>query len=72
MAALNECCRQESGRSLKKHRDVAVCDGCGHLLLGYGNERDYELTRVALGENGIAFCEGRVGTLEVISKPRAG
>ena len=29
-------------RYIKKQRDVATCDGCGRLLLAYGNPRDLE------------------------------
>jgi ribosomal protein L34E len=57
-------------RYLKKHRDVATCDGCGHLLMAYGNERDFEETKKALTAQAMGFDAEPFGTLHVISKQR--
>ena len=57
-------------RYLKKDRSVATCDGCGHLLMAYGNERDFEETKKALTAQGMSFDAELFGTLQVISKPR--
>jgi hypothetical protein len=40
------------------------------LLLGYGNERDYEETRKALTEQGTPFATLIHGALKVVAKPR--
>lgn len=68
--ALDPCCRQEAGRSLRKARDVAVCDGCGRLLLGWSDPEEQRRTRVELSAHGVAFAEGKVGDLYVTSKAR--
>ena len=34
---MDGCCEAEARRSLKKHRDVAVCNGCERLLLAWDN-----------------------------------
>jgi hypothetical protein len=57
-------------RFIKKHRDVATCDGCGHLLMGYGNPKDFEETKKALTAQGMPFDAEAFGALQVISKPR--
>ncbi|HET8760771.1 MAG TPA: hypothetical protein VFN94_06865 [Nitrospiria bacterium] len=49
---------------------MATCDTCGMLLLGYGNERDYEETRKALTEQGTPFSTLTQGALKVVAKPR--
>lgn len=67
---MNPCCPQSMKRFIKKHRDVATCDGCGNLLMAYGNERDFEETKKALTAQGMPFEVGTFGTLQVISKPR--
>ncbi|MBI3607976.1 MAG: hypothetical protein HY207_08420 [Nitrospirae bacterium] len=68
----SDCCRTSAQRLLKKHRDVATCDGCGMLLLAYGNETDYDETRKALAAQGTSFGTMTQGALRVIAKPRAG
>ena len=70
--ALSECCRREAGRSLARARDVATCDGCGRLLLGWGDPEEQAKTRAELERHGTPFAEGRVGALYVTSKERAG
>jgi len=70
--SLADCCRAEAGRSLAKNRDVAVCDRCGHLLLGWDDPDEQLKTRVELETHGVAFSEGKVGALYVTSKARGG
>lgn len=70
MIALNPCCLHSAKRYIKKHRDVATCDGCGHLLMAYGNERDFEETKKTLTGQGLSFDVETFGKLHVISKPR--
>lgn len=68
----SDCCRTSAQRLLKKHRDVAMCDECGMLLLAYGNDRDYDETRKALAAQGTPFGTMTLGALRVIAKPRTG
>jgi hypothetical protein len=51
---------------------VAVCDRCGHLLLAYGDTRDYEEAKRALEDEEMAFETEAFGRLQVIAKPRLG
>ena len=67
---MKDCCTESMKRYIKKHRDVATCDRCGDLLLGYGNQRDFEETRKALTAQGMPFEIGQIGSLHVIGKPR--
>jgi len=69
--ALDRCCAAEAARSLARARDVAVCDGCGRLLLCWEDPVEQEKTRLELGQHGVAFSEGRVGRLLVTAKARA-
>jgi hypothetical protein len=69
---LAACCAAEAKRSLKKARDVATCDRCGHLLLGWEDPDEQLKTRVELEAHGVAFSEGKVGKLYVTSKARGG
>lgn len=57
-------------RYIKKQRDVATCDGCGQLLLAYGNPRDLEETKKALTAQGVPFEVEAFSHLQVIAKPR--
>lgn len=68
--ALRDCCSTEAGKSLEKHRDVATCDGCGRLLLAYGDEATYQLTVDELDAKNIGFDAGRQGSLWVVAKKR--
>lgn len=70
VSVLSPCCQVAAKRYIKKHRDVAICDTCGMLLLGYGNDRDYDETRKALAEQGTPFSAMTQGALRVIAKPR--
>jgi hypothetical protein len=67
---MKSCCLAEARRSLRKHRDVAVCDDCGRLLLAYANERDFESTLSELTRHGIAFETAIEGPLQIVAKPR--
>ena len=64
------CCLAEAARSLRKHRDVAVCDECGRLLLAYGNDQDFESTVLELTRHQVDFETGLTGPLKIVSKPR--
>jgi hypothetical protein len=68
--ALKDCCAREAAENLGRHRDVATCDGCGRLLLAYGDERTYELTVAELEEKGASFDTGRQGELWIVAKER--
>jgi hypothetical protein len=68
--ALNSCCEREALRSLKKHRDVAICDGCGHLLLAWNNEAEQAKTRTELEAAGVDYAEAKLGGLFVTAKAR--
>ena len=70
MDQLADCCQKEADKSLARHRAVAVCDGCGSLLLAYDNDLDYQRTVEELDDNEIAFRVGTRGKLFVISKER--
>jgi len=67
---LPPCCLAEAGRSLRKHRDVAVCDGCHRLLLAWDGPEEQAKTRTELEAHGVAFAEGRIGGLYVTAKDR--
>ena len=65
------CCTDSARRYLKRHRDVAVCDGCGFLLMAYENPRDYEETLKSLESWGGEFSSAEVGKLRVVAKSRS-
>lgn len=65
---MKPCCRDEARRNLEAHRDVARCDGCGRLLLAYGNEKDFESTREELERHQVAFETEVLGKLKIIAK----
>jgi hypothetical protein len=67
---MKPCCHSSILAYLKKHRDVAICDGCGHLLLAYGNQRDFEEAEKALLSQGIPFEVEQRGPLRILLKPR--
>ena len=64
------CCLAEARRSLRKHRDVAVCDECGRLLLAYANDRDFESAVSELTRHGVDFETSLEGHFKVVAKPR--
>ena len=66
---MKQCCQQEAVRSLGKHRDVAICDGCGWLLLAYAEVEDYERTLEELAD--WPHATGAVLDLLVIAKQRS-
>jgi hypothetical protein len=67
---MKACCLDEAKRNLLKHRDVAQCDGCGALVLGYGVEQDFRDTLATLAANGTAHEHARLGELWIIAKAR--
>lgn len=69
--ALSACCAAEAAKSLRQTRDVAVCDRCGRLLLGWEDPVEQEKTRAELLRSGVEFAEGRAGKLYVTAKARA-
>lgn len=68
--ALQECCTREAADNLTGHRDVATCDGCGRLLLAYGDEETFRMTVEELESRGADFESGRQGELWVVAKAR--
>lgn len=67
---LQDCCAREAAASLGRHRDVATCDGCGRLLLAYGDEQTYGLMVAELQKKGVAHQTGRQGSLWIVAKDR--
>ena len=67
---MKSCCQSAVQAYLKKHRDVAICDGCGYLLLAYGNQRDFEEAEKALSNQGIPFEVEQRGPLRILVKAR--
>lgn len=70
MPGLDPCCQQEADKILRRHRAVAVCDGCGRLLLAYGNEVDYERTLEELTDLEVDFTTGEANKLRIVAKER--
>ena len=68
---MKPCCEKEARKNVKKHRDVAVCDGCGRLVLGYGNLAEFEKTQQELTQHGVGFEAATVGEIHVVAKDRA-
>ena len=68
---MKSCCEREAKKHVKRHRDVAVCDACGRLVLGYDNEVEAKKTGDELARNGVPFETGKVGKLFVVAKDRA-
>lgn len=67
---MNTCCDNEARANIKRGRDVATCDQCGRLLLGYDNEQDFRHAADALTAAGTEFDHTRQGVLWVIAKKR--
>ena len=65
-----ECCAKEAGHTVRKHRDIATCDGCGRLLLGYADETTFQLTVDELDAKGVGYDSGRHSELWIVSKKR--
>jgi len=68
---MKDCCQVEARKNVKKHRDVAVCDKCGRLVLGYGNELEWKKTQDELARNKVSFEAVKLGELWVVAKERA-
>jgi hypothetical protein len=67
---LKDCCAKEAERSAQKHRDVATCDGCGRLLIAYGDETTFQLTVDELDAKDVGYDTGRHGSLWIVAKER--
>jgi hypothetical protein len=67
---MKDCCRREARLHLKKHRDVATCDGCGALVLAYGNETDFRNTVRELESRGLECQAEKLDALWILVKPR--
>jgi hypothetical protein len=67
---MESCCLASIRAYLKKPRETAICDGCGRLLLAYGNERDFQEAQKALSDQGLEFEVERHGSLHILIKPR--
>lgn len=67
---LKQCCADEGKRNLRKHRDVATCDGCGQLLLAYGDETTFQLTVDELEAKKVNCQTGHRDALWIVSKER--
>jgi len=67
---LKDCCATEAARTLHKHRDVATCDGCGRLLLAYGDETTFQLTVDELDVKDVGCDTGQHGGLWIVAKER--
>lgn len=67
---LKECCAREAERTVRKHRHVATCDGCGRLLLGYADENTFQLTVDELDAKGVSYDSGKRGDLWIVAKER--
>jgi hypothetical protein len=69
--AMRPCCENEARKNVRRHRDVAVCDGCGRLVLGYTNSEEFEKTQSELESHGVAFEAAKVGNFLIVAKDRA-
>jgi len=67
---MKPCCLAAIRVYLKKPRQAATCDGCGCLLLAYGDERDFEEAKKALSNQGIPFEVEQRGPLRILAKAR--
>ena len=71
ISPLSDCCTKEAKGSCKRHRDVAICKGCGRLILCWDNPDEQRKTREELERSGAEFSEGRKGALFLTAKVRA-
>jgi hypothetical protein len=67
---LKKCCAREAEHTVRTHRDVATCDGCGRLVLGYADETTFQLTVDELDAKDVDYDSGRHGDLWIVSKER--
>ncbi|MBI1882723.1 MAG: hypothetical protein HYS08_00750 [Chlamydiae bacterium] len=68
---MKPCCEKEAKAHIHKKRDVARCDECGCLILGYGNSTDYQKMIRELEGKRIPFETMTLGSLYVVvKKPR--
>jgi len=68
---MKRCCEEEARKHVRRHRDVAVCDRCGRLILGYDNEVESKKTQDELARNMVAFEAEKLGVFWVVAKDRA-
>ena len=69
---MKACCLAEAKRNVTRHRAVATCDGCGALVIGYGNESDWRKAQDELSRAGAAFEADPFGAkLWLIAKARS-
>jgi hypothetical protein len=68
---MKSCCLTSAKRYLKKNRDVATCDQCGFLIMGYTHFRDFEETTKALTVWGGEFFTIQLDNLWVVAKARS-
>ena len=61
---MNDCCRAECAKSLRRHRDVATCDACG-------NDTDFERTVEELERHEVDFQTETLGKLRIVAKARS-
>lgn len=66
--ALKDCCRNEALKNVRKHQAVAVCDQCGLLLLGYGNESDFQKMCDTLDQEELEYAWENIDGLYVVAK----
>lgn len=65
---LSDCCKQEASKRVQRHRDKAICDKCKSLIIGYGNEADFQNVLKEFSERSIAHDSEKLGSVFVISK----
>ena len=68
---MRRCCEAEAKRHVRKHRDVAICDECKRLVLGYDNEVEWKKTQDELSRNKVAFEAAKVAAFWIVAKDRA-
>jgi hypothetical protein len=68
--ALKDCCAKEAATNLTKHLDIATCEGCGRLLLAYGDENTFRLTVEELESKDVGFDADDAGPLWIVAKER--
>jgi hypothetical protein len=58
---LKDCCAREAAHTVRRHRDVSTCDGCGRLLIAYADE---------LEAKDVSYDTGRHKGLWIVAKQR--
>lgn len=65
---MKACCLNEAKQHLKRHGQVARCDGCGALVMAYDRETHYRAAIRELETRRIPFETARLGELFLIAK----